>query len=374
MAGVYFHIPFCKKRCRYCDFYSTVDLSKREELVGALKKELCLRKNFLNNPDIQTVYFGGGTPSLLSSENIAGLLQAVFSVYNVDKQAEITLEANPDDLTTKYLHQLKNAGINRLSIGVQSFSDDDLLFLGRRHNAHQAVKAIKYAQDAGLENISIDLIYGIPGMAMEKWGKNLETAFNLGIQHLSAYHITYHENTGLWNDLKKGLFSEMDDDDSVKQFEKLVEVAGQHKFELYEISNLAKKGFYARHNSAYWDQTEYIGLGPSAHSYNTNTRYWNVSDINNYIHHIKQGFLPGESEKLGLNEKINDYLLTRLRTKWGVDMEYISATFGKNVKEKIKLKSKPYIKNGWLISEGNVLKISIKGMMVSDWITSSLFF
>jgi oxygen-independent coproporphyrinogen-3 oxidase len=178
----------------------------------------------------------------------------------------------------------------------------------------------------------------------------------------------------LWNDLKKGLFSEMDDDDSVKQFEKLVEVAGQHKFELYEISNLAKKGFYARHNSAYWDQTEYIGLGPSAHSYNTNTRYWNVSDINNYIHHIKQGFLPGESEKLGLNEKINDYLLTRLRTKWGVDMEYISATFGKNVKEKIKLKSKPYIKNGWLISEGNVLKISIKGMMVSDWITSSLFF
>ncbi|MCF8357516.1 MAG: radical SAM family heme chaperone HemW [Prolixibacteraceae bacterium] len=374
MAGVYFHIPFCKKRCRYCDFYSTIDLSKRKELVGALKKELHLRKIFLNDTGIKTVYFGGGTPSLLTCENISGLLQAVSTVYNVDKQAEITLEANPDDFSLDYLHQLKKTGVNRLSIGVQSFSDDDLLFLGRRHNALQAIEAIKYAQDAGFENISIDLIYGIPGMTLEKWEKNLETAFNLNIQHLSAYHLTYHENTGLWNDLKKGLFSEMDDDDSVKQFEKLVEVAGQHKFELYEISNLAKKSFYARHNSAYWDQTEYIGLGPSAHSYNTSTRYWNVSDISAYMKQIKQGFLPGESEQLGLNEKINDYLLTRLRTKWGVDLKYISTNFGKGVEEQLIFKAKPYIKNGRLKKEGNILKVPLKGIMLTDQIISGLFF
>ncbi len=261
-----------------------------------------------------------------------------------------------------------------MSIGVQSFSDDDLLFLGRRHNSLQAIKAIKYAQDAGFENISIDLIYGIPGMALEQWEKNLETAFNLNIQHLSAYHLTYHKNTGLWNDLKKGLFSEMDDNDSIKQFEKLVEVAGQHKFELYEISNLAQKGFYARHNSAYWDQTEYIGLGPSAHSYNTGTRYWNVSDIYTYMHKIKQGFLPGESEQLGLNEKINDYLLTRLRTKWGVDLKFISSTFGKDIEEQLKFKTKPYIENGRLKKEGNILKVPLKAIMLTDQVISGLFF
>lgn len=374
MSGIYFHIPFCKTKCRYCDFYSTTNFKEIEEFFGVLKAELWLRRNFLNDINIETIYFGGGTPSLLKTNSIKDLLQAVYSVFKVEKEAEITFESNPDDLLDNYLYELKETGINRLSIGIQSFHDRDLLFLGRRHNSRQAVEVVKKAQEAGFDNISIDLIYGIPGLSLSNWKENLNRAFELGIQHLSAYHLTYHKNTQLWNELKNEKFIETDERESIKQFNILLGLAEQNGFEFYEISNFAKKGKHSKHNTAYWNQVEYLGIGPSAHSYNTNSRYWNCSDISEYKEKITRGILPGESENLGLKEQMNDYILTRLRTKWGIDMTYLSKTFGEKIPRQLLILAEPYIKSGRIIKEGAMLRLSPAGFLISDKIISDLIF
>lgn len=372
MAGIYFHIPFCKSRCTYCDFYKTTDTSKISSLIDALQKELTLRNDYLNERTIQTIYFGGGTPSLLSANQISNLLNECKKIYSISDEAEITLEANPDDLEINYLHQLRNVGINRLSIGIQTFSAQGLKLMNRRHTPDQAIDAVKNAQIAGFDNISVDLIYGIPHMENEQWQANLNTIFKMNIQHLSAYHLTYHRNTVLWKRLKKGTIREIDEQQSVEQFEMLSATAEKNGFIQYEVSNFALPGYFSKHNSSYWKQTEYIGIGPSAHSFNMQNRQWNVSNLETYLSSIIEGKVPCETEILSTNDKFNDYIITSLRTIWGVDMQYVEENFGnKLLSDLIKMATK-YIDNEQLSIDSNKMFLTKKGIFISDKIMSDL--
>lgn len=372
MAGIYFHIPFCKSRCTYCDFYKTTDTSKISSLIDALQKELTLRNDYLNERTIQTIYFGGGTPSLLSANQISNLLNECKKMYSISDEAEITLEANPDDLEINYLHQLRNVGINRLSIGIQTFSAQGLKLMNRRHTPDQAIDAVKNAQIAGFDNISVDLIYGIPHMENEQWQANLDTIFKMNIQHLSAYHLTYHRNTVLWKRLKKGTIREIDEQQSVEQFEMLSATAEKNGFIQYEVSNFALPGYFSKHNSSYWKQTEYIGIGPSAHSFNMQNRQWNVSNLETYLSSIIEGKVPCETEILSTNDKFNDYIITSLRTIWGVDMQYVEQNFGnKLLSDLIKMATK-YIDNEQLSIDSNKMFLTKKGIFISDKIMSDL--
>lgn len=372
MAGIYFHIPFCKSRCTYCDFYKTTDTSKISSLIDALQKELTLRNDYLNERTIQTIYFGGGTPSLLSANQISNLLNECKKMYSISEEAEITLEANPDDLEINYLHQLRNVGINRLSIGIQTFSAQGLKLMNRRHTPDQAIDAVKNAQIAGFDNISVDLIYGIPHMENEQWQANLDTIFKMNIQHLSAYHLTYHRNTVLWKRLKKGTIREIDEQQSVEQFEMLSATAEKNGFIQYEVSNFALPGYFSKHNSSYWKQTEYIGIGPSAHSFNMQNRQWNVSNLETYLSSIIEGKVPCETEILSTNDKFNDYIITSLRTIWGVDMQYVEQNFGnKLLSDLIKMATK-YIDNEQLSIDSNKMFLTKKGIFISDKIMSDL--
>lgn len=372
MSGIYFHIPFCKSRCTYCDFYKTTDTNKISSLVDALKKELILRNDYLNERTIQTIYFGGGTPSLLSPNQISELLCEGKKVYSVLKNAEITLEANPDDLEISYLHQLRNVGINRLSIGIQTFSKQGLKLMNRRHTTEQAIDAVKNAQKAGFDNISVDLIYGIPQMDNEQWQANLDTIFKMNIQHLSAYHLTYHRNTVLWNRIKKGTIREVDEQQSVEQFEMLTATAEKNGFVQYEVSNFALPGYFSNHNSSYWKQAEYIGLGPSAHSYNLQNRQWNISNLEVYLSSISEGKVPYETEILSTNDKFNDYIITSLRTIWGVDMQYVDENFGNDFLSTLLKMAKKYIDSGQLSIDNNKLFLTKKGIFISDKIMLDL--
>lgn len=372
MAGIYFHIPFCKSRCTYCDFYKTTDTSKISSLIDALQMELTLRNDYLNERTIQTIYFGGGTPSLLSANQISNLLNECKKMYSISEEAEITLEANPDDLEINYLHQLRNVGINRLSIGIQTFSAQGLKLMNRRHTPDQAIDAVKNAQIAGFDNISVDLIYGIPHMENEQWQANLDTIFKMNIQHLSAYHLTYHRNTVLWKRLKKGTIREIDEQQSVEQFEMLSATAEKNGFIQYEVSNFALPGYFSKHNSSYWKQTEYIGIGPSAHSFNMQNRQWNVSNLETYLSSIIEGKVPCETEILSTNDKFNDYIITSLRTIWGVDMQYVEQNFGnKLLSDLIKMATK-YIDNEQLSIDSNKMFLTKKGIFISDKIMSDL--
>jgi oxygen-independent coproporphyrinogen III oxidase len=374
MSGIYFHIPFCKVRCNYCDFYKSTDLSYVHSYVQAVKKEMLLRSNFLNEKKIDTIYFGGGTPSLLSCAVIEEFLKAITSIYDIQYQAEITLEANPDDLTPEYLNSLIKSKINRLSIGIQSFTDTDLKLMGRRHNSMQAVQAVKDAQIAGFDNISVDLIYGIPGMSFSQWQTNLKMVFDLNIQHLSAYHLTYHENTSFWDKLQKGIFREVEEEESIRQFEELIRYAENNGFNHYEISNFAKNDFYSKHNTSYWNQTEYLGLGPSAHSYNKTTRYWNVSDINKYITSLDKNIILGEEEILTLVDRFNDYIITGLRTIWGIDTDYIKKEFGEMFQLHVEKITVKYLLLEKVKKEKNWVQITKSGIFISDHIISDYLY
>jgi oxygen-independent coproporphyrinogen III oxidase len=372
MAGIYFHIPFCKVKCSYCDFYKTTNNSAIGDLVKALKLELWIRRDYLGFEKIETIYFGGGTPSLLSIHQIEMLLGACKSVFKVDHDAEITFEANPDDLTIDYLSGLLQIGINRISIGIQSFSPSDLKLMKRRHNPSQATGAVQLAIEAGFTNISVDLIYGVPNMPFEQWQKNLEQVFALKINHLSAYHLTYHQGTTLYDDLKRGKISEIDEDWSVAQFDELVKQAKSNGFIHYEISNFALDGFFSRHNSAYWKQTAYLGLGPSAHSYCKDSRQWNVASLNKYLDALMLNEIPFTSETLSLNERYNDYVITSLRTMWGIDLKYVESEFGHDFLSYMVKEAEKYINSEQLIHEGDKLKLAHRGMLTSDAIMSDL--
>jgi len=309
MAGIYIHIPFCKQRCTYCDFYTEVAPQYIASLIDSIVKELNIRKEYLKNSTINTIYFGGGTPSILSKEQFSILFDAIYTLFPVAADAEITFEANPDDLTPEFLESLRSLPFNRTSIGIQSFDDNDLKRINRRHTAEQAVEAVKIAQRTGFNNISIDLIYGLPFQTLEAWEKQLDTALSLQVQHISAYGLTYEEGTPMWKQREKGEIEAVDDQVMNEMYTLLLKKTTQNGFEAYEISNFALPGYRSRHNSSYWKQEPYLGVGPSAHSYDLISRQWNISSITEYINAINANGVFCERELLTLNDRYNDIAL-----------------------------------------------------------------
>ena len=373
-AGFYIHIPFCRQACRYCDFHFSVSLQYINEMVSAMKKEMEMRKGIYRTLEFSTLYFGGGTPSVLDLEILHELIDHAFKRYEFSVDPEITLEANPDDLTKDYLKGLKQMGFNRLSIGIQSFNESDLVLMRRSHTVEQAIYAIKNAQDAGFSNINIDLIYGIPGLKLANWENNLNQAMDLNIQHISAYHLTFEPGTvfDLWK--KKKRIIPVEDELSLAQFKILKEVTGRNRFIHYEISNFAKDGFYSKHNSLYWNQVPYIGIGPSAHSFLKNERRWNISHNKKYIEyllHTDDKYY--DTEELSKKDRYNEFVLTSLRTHKGIDLYRLGERFGDNyVKYTLDL-ANCFLEKGDLIRTKNNIFLSEKGIMISDFIMRELF-
>lgn len=317
MAGIYVHIPFCKKLCFYCDFYHVIGPDGYSTLIDTLIKEISLRSDYLGDEAISTIYLGGGTPSVLSIEELGTILDHIRRLFKIKEGCEITIELNPDDVNPAYLEGLKNLNINRISLGIQSWRDTDLKMLNRRHDSIRANTALNDTLNAGFENVSIDLIYGIPGMSMEDWESNLDITFSFDIKHLSAYHLTYETGTTLGKMLEKGLITEIDEDDSVSQFNTLIEKAGSAGFIQYEISNFGKPGYFSIHNSNYWKQVNYLGLGPSAHSFNGYSRQWNIRDLKSYIRSVNAGKVFFETEELNTKTRFNEYIMTSLENYVG---------------------------------------------------------
>ncbi|MBN2762350.1 MAG: radical SAM family heme chaperone HemW [Bacteroidales bacterium] len=373
MAGVYIHIPFCRSICHYCDFYRVASACDAGLYTDALKNELRLRAGYLRGEPVETIYFGGGTPSVLEADKIQEIIQAVSQFHGVAGNSEITLEANPDDLSDAYLRSLRElTSVNRLSIGVQSFLDRDLVLMNRRHTAAEACECVERAKEHGFADISVDLIYGIPGSTVADMAFNLNRLFNLEIQHLSAYHLTIEPKTVFYRKLEKGLITPVDEEDSHAQFTFLRKQAGNRGFIHYEISNWAKAGYFSRHNTGYWKGEAYIGLGPSAHSYDRVSRQWNVPDLRKYLRGITDEKPVFEKEVLTLNDHLNEVLLTSLRTMWGVDLQKIRQTFGLSVAETLMKGAEHYICSGHVRKEGNILTLTEDGYFISDAIVRNL--
>ncbi len=373
MSGIYIHIPFCKQKCNYCDFYSSIDLNKQDEIINALCSELQQRKQWLNNTTVSTIYFGGGTPSLLSAEQVNKLINECYKHYKISSSPEITLEANPDDLTQQKIQQLANTSVNRLSIGIQSFNDEHLQLMNRRHTSKQVIGVIKSCQDVGFNNISGDLIYGLPNLTNEEWDENLSVFQTLDIQHLSAYHLTFEENTVFGFMQQKGKLSPIDEQQSIEQFNMLTQWAKNEQFIHYEISNFAKEGFKSKHNSSYWLQKKYLGVGPSAHSFNKNSRTWNTSNIKDYVAKITNKLPSFEIEELDLIDQHNEYLITRLRTREGINLEDFYSLFGKAYTDDLLSNIKPFIKAKQLTFKNNIITLNHNGILISDAILTELF-
>jgi oxygen-independent coproporphyrinogen-3 oxidase len=370
MAGIYLHIPFCKKLCHYCDFYHIVSNEDNSSFIKTLLREAEIRQDYPGKEIISTIYFGGGTPSVLSAGDIEIILCHLKKLFNVDPVSEVTMELNPDDVSTDYLSAIKNHGINRISLGVQSWNDDDLKLLNRRHNGVQALNALDLAFKAGFENVTIDLIYGIPGMSIETWTANLDTALSTGIKHLSAYHLTIESGTVFGKLKEKGLLQEIDEEDSNLQFNALIEKTESAGFIQYEISNFGKPGFFSIHNSNYWKQVPYLGFGPSAHSFNGYSRQWNVRDLKKYIKYVNGGKEFFEREELDMKTRFNEYIMTSLRTMWGIDLEYVEKTFEKEGYDYLINLAGKFIDYGLMKQEKNALVLSNQGKMISDNIIS----
>lgn len=343
-----------------------------QAFLSSLKDEAKVRKNYLHNETVETIYFGGGTPSVLSSLELTDLLDFLKSEFKVNSDAEITLEANPDDLTDSYLFKIYQAGVNRLSVGIQSFQDKHLKTMNRRHNAEQAIVAIENASKAGFGNISADLIYGLPGLSLDEWEESLKQVFQLPVQHLSAYHLTYHQGTPFYSWLKKGTIKELKENDSIEQFNTLIDFSEAHGFEHYEISNLAKNGLYSRHNTSYWTGQKYLGLGPSAHSFDGNSRRWNISNIEQYIKAVERQIICFEEEELSEKDKFNEYILTRIRTKWGVSLSFVIQNFGYRLEKHLKEQLNKYKNTETIILKGDNITLSRKGLFISDDIMADL--
>jgi oxygen-independent coproporphyrinogen-3 oxidase len=371
MPGIYIHIPFCRQACYYCNFHFSTSLKNKKEFLAALKKEIELQKDYLQTKNISTVYLGGGTPSLLSKEEILEIFDSLSKYFFIGQDAEITLEANPDDLSKEKLSALAQTPVNRLSIGIQSFSAHDLKFLNRIHSAKDGIEAVKNAREAGFKNISIDLIYGIPTLTNEQWKKNIHTALALDVQHISCYALTVEEKTALYSYIKKKTVEAPDEERIVQQFEILMDEMEKNNFIHYEISNFCREGFYSKHNTSYWKGEKYLGLGPSAHSYDGKSRQWNVSSNAVYIQSIKKGIVPFEKELLTETQKLNEYILTSLRTMWGMDMREINGRWQfTNQHQKIIEKM---IEENFLKKDDSLIFLTRKGKLFADKVTRELF-
>lgn len=373
MAGIYLHIPFCKTRCIYCDFYSTTRSAElKAHYVQALCQELKMRKHYLKGEKVETIYFGGGTPSLLEKEDFALIFNTIREQYGLDHCIEITLEANPDDLTPDYLEMLSAFPFNRISMGIQTFDDATLNLLNRRHNAQTAMNAVANCRKAGFGNISIDLIYGLPGETKERWENDLRQAIALDVEHISAYHLIYEEDTPIYNMLKKHQISEVDEDSSLDFFTMLIEHLQKAGYEHYEISNFCRPGMYSRHNTSYWKGIPYLGCGPSAHSFNGTTREWNVSSLDLYIKGIENNQRAFETELLDPTTRYNEFIITTMRTTWGTPMEKLREEFGNELWEYCRKMAAPYLKNGKLEERDGALRLTREGIFVSDSVMSDL--
>ena len=374
MAGIYLHIPFCKQACTYCNFHFSTSLKQKEDMVAALLKEIELQRDYLKGESVETIYFGGGTPSLLHADEINRLFDKITGTFGLNELKEFTLEANPDDLDKAYLKSLRTTPVNRFSIGVQSFRDQDLQYMHRAHNAQQADTAIKTAQDNGFTNLSIDLIYGTPGLDDNAWKANLAAMKALSIPHFSAYALTVEEGTALDHDIRKKRAAPVDATQSAAQFELLMETAPVMGYEHYEISNLALPGMYAIHNTAYWQGKPYLGLGPSAHSFDgRHTRRWNIANNALYMKSIKDGKVPYEEEHLTDVQHLNEYLMTSLRTMWGCDLQKIARDWDETSAAMIRESAQLFIDEGKMIQEADKLLLTNYGKLFADRVAGELF-
>lgn len=373
MAGIYIHIPFCKQACHYCDFHFSTSLKKKEEMLDSIKRELFLRKDELEGEIIETIYFGGGTPSILEVDEINAMIQSVYDLFEVIDAPEITLEANPDDLDSATLHKLAESRVNRLSIGIQSFEEADLKMMNRAHNSTEAIQCLEIATTL-FDNISIDLIYGIPNMSNERWLSNVQRILDLGIPHISCYALTVEERTALNKLIKKGVIPSPEEEVAHQHFMLLIETLRANGYIHYELSNFAKPGYYSKNNSAYWLGKKYLGIGPSAHSFDGVHRSWNIANNSLYIKDIAEDKLPLEIEELSLTDRYNEYIMTGLRTIWGVDLNRVKREFGEVYYDYLARLSSSFIEEGLMKKESDILTITDKGKFLSDGIASDLFY
>jgi len=373
LAGIYIHIPYCRQNCYYCDFHFSVSHRDKEKMVSCILDELKFRRDFLEGDTVDTIYFGGGTPSVLEISEIVDILEVIHKNFKVVDEPEITFEANPDDLSEAFLRQLIKTGINRLSIGIQSFFDDDLKQMHRIHSANEAKNAILKSQASGFNNINIDLIYGLPDLTISKWNNNLEQAFKLNIQHLSLYHLTIEPRTVYSHWLKKGRIKLPEEEQSIDQFKLLREKTRDNGFIHYEISNFAKEGFFSRHNLTYWQGGNYLGVGPSAHSYNGTLRGWNIANNRKYIEAVTNKQVLSEEEILDEKTRYNDYVMTSLRTMWGIDKIRLNQ-FSDTILKIFAEASAPFFQRGLLENKNNTVVLTEKGFLLADSIISELFY
>ena len=372
MSGIYIHIPFCKQACHYCDFHFSTSLKKKDDMVLALAKEIEMRKSEFQDQVVETIYFGGGTPSILQITDIRFLIDEVFRNYNVIENPEITVEANPDDLSKERILELSNTRVNRLSIGIQSFFEDDLTLMNRAHNSKEAIACLEFATQY-FDNISVDLIYGVPEMSNEKWLQNIETALSFNIPHISSYALTVEPKTALHTFIQKGIIPPPDDEVASEHFQILVDKLTENGFIHYELSNFGKPTYFSKNNSSYWLGKKYIGIGPSAHSYDGVSRSWNVSNNSLYLKSISENQLPSETETLSKTDKYNEYVMTGLRTIWGISLERIEREFGKTYLDYLNQQAAKYIEDHLLFVDDTVLRTTKSGKFLSDGIASDLF-
>ncbi|HET7361401.1 MAG TPA: radical SAM family heme chaperone HemW [Salinimicrobium sp.] len=369
---MYIHIPFCKQACHYCDFHFSTSLKKKGELVDALCKELVLRKKELSG-EIESIYFGGGTPSLLTEAELKNIFDTIFSNYKIAEKPEITLEANPDNLSEEKLKVLAASPINRLSIGVQSFFEEDLKLMNRAHNATEALDSVKMAKNY-FENVSIDLIYGIPGLTNSRWKKNLETALELRIPHISSYALTVEPRTALKKMIEKGKIAPVSEELAATHYQILVETLETNDYVNYEFSNFGKVGFFSGNNLAYWFGKPYLGIGPSAHSFTGNVRKWNIKNNALYIKSIEKGLIPSEMEQLSTTDAYNEYVMTRLRTQWGISLSEIEEKFGDHYRQFLLKEAEKGLEKGFFEQNGDQMFISKKAKFLSDGLAADLFY
>ncbi|MDA3906220.1 MAG: radical SAM family heme chaperone HemW [Bacteroidales bacterium] len=373
MAGLYIHIPFCKRKCHYCNFYSLAKAKFKPELVQALVKEMELQRNYLHGEKLESIYFGGGTPSMLNEHELQFIFEKIYTAFNVEEKAEITFEANPDDLSKDYLQMLKKSPVNRLSIGVQSFNDEELVYLNRLHSAEEAISALKRAQDVGFSSLSLDLIYGIPIATNESWLKNLNQFKELQVDHLSAYNLTREENTAYDLFIKKGKYAPPNDVQGQEHFNLLLDFTRENKLEQYEVSNFAFDQKYAIHNTNYWHRKKYLGIGPSAHSFDLLSRSWNIAQLKPYIDSINNELVPHETELLNKSDKWNETIMTGLRTKWGVEIEYLKQNFEADWLDTFNQQAQKYIQNKQLLKSETHFQLSKNGLFFADGIAADFF-
>ena len=371
MAGIYIHIPFCKSRCIYCGFYSTTLLDLRKKYINADCREMELRKNYIREP-FSTIYLGGGTPSLLDEAELTKLFLYINNVYDVDRNAEITMECNPDDITPKFTNMLSRLPINRVSMGAQTFADSRLRLLHRRHNSDEVKHAVKLLREAGIKNISIDLMFGFPDESLSQWKEDISAALALNVEHISAYSLMYEEDTPLWKMLDTGKVKEIDEELSLTMFKELVCQLTDAGYEHYEISNFARPGYRSRHNSSYWHQVPYIGLGAAAHSFDLNSRQWNVADLKLYIEEINNGIIPMEREELDNDTTFNDIITTALRTSDGINLNALETRLGKRYRNTLISAAGKHLEQGLLEIRHDRLRLTAEGIFISDMVMSDL--